>query len=303
MICAYCEEGNLEKAIKLWNDMKSNGLLPNSFTCNTLIGGLCKAGEADKGMVLLNEMGLLDFAQTRLLIEYCLMLVLKVVRYYYYNAIINGYCKSSHVNKAFSSYSEMMAKGVSPNVATYNTLLGGLSTASLMHKTKNLVDEMSSFLRPVPIMCLFLILRSGENGSSFRTTERDANERVVANSSTYDILISGWCKLSNREVRRSSKLSYQGEAKKMLREMNEKGFAPSESTVVSISDALAKPGKKGEARRRRGYYDLDDDDTTASAIFKERGVKENEEAELTEKDAFEELKEFAAAIYEWEGKS
>ena len=35
-----------------------------------------------------------------------------------YNVLIHGYCKSSHINKALQTFSQMMAEGEPPTILT-----------------------------------------------------------------------------------------------------------------------------------------------------------------------------------------
>ncbi|KAJ6422539.1 hypothetical protein OIU84_027494 [Salix udensis] len=67
--------------------------------------------------------------------------------------------------------------------------------------------------------------------------------RVPPNSSTYDILICGWCNLSKQpELDRISKKTCRTEARTLFAEMNEKGFVPCENTLACISSTFARPG-------------------------------------------------------------
>ncbi|KAI5386573.1 hypothetical protein KIW84_072923, partial [Lathyrus oleraceus] len=110
-------------------------------------------------------------------------------------------------------------KGFVPTTGTYNVLISDYAKAGKMRQARELLNEM---------------LTRGR----------------IPNSSTYDILICGWCKLSYQpEIDWALKLSYRNEAKILLREMCEKGHVPSDSTLLFISSNFCIPGKEADARR------------------------------------------------------
>ena len=112
----------------------------------------------------------------------------------------------------------MVIKGFTPRPRAYNMLIGYFSKMGKMSQAKELMNEMQ---------------RKG----------------VSPTSSTYDILICGWCKLSRMpDLGRTLKVSYRAEAKKLFTEMNDRGFLPCESTLFHISSTFATPGKKADAR-------------------------------------------------------
>ncbi|PQQ14121.1 hypothetical protein Pyn_22466 [Prunus yedoensis var. nudiflora] len=147
----------------------------------------------------------------------------------------------------------MLAVGVSPSIETYNFLLGGLSGAGLMTKAEELFGEMKN-RGFVPNASTYDILVSGHgkigNKKEAIRLYCEMTRGTSPNSSTYNILICGWCKISEHpELERNLKRSYRDEAKRLLTDMNEKGYVPCESTLRCISSTLARPGKKADARR------------------------------------------------------
>jgi pentatricopeptide repeat protein len=112
----------------------------------------------------------------------------------------------------------MVTKGLVPKTSTYNVLIEDFAKVGKMDQARELLNEMQV-------------------------------RRVPPNSSTYDILICGWCNLSKQpELDRISKKTYRTEARTLFAEMNEKGFVPCENTLACISSTFARPGMVVDAK-------------------------------------------------------
>ncbi|KAK9925624.1 hypothetical protein M0R45_022895 [Rubus argutus] len=56
LIDAFCKEGMMQEAIKIFMDMKRVGISSNEFTYTSLINASCKAGYLSQTLKLKNEM-------------------------------------------------------------------------------------------------------------------------------------------------------------------------------------------------------------------------------------------------------
>ncbi|XWS67514.1 hypothetical protein CRYUN_Cryun04dG0013000 [Craigia yunnanensis] len=73
---AFCEEGKVREAEKLWEETRVKRLEPDIVAYNTMIDGLCVSGEINRADELFREMGLNGIEAT------CVT----------YENLINGYC-------------------------------------------------------------------------------------------------------------------------------------------------------------------------------------------------------------------
>ncbi|KAE9459000.1 hypothetical protein C3L33_09114, partial [Rhododendron williamsianum] len=192
MINAYCKKGNLENALKLWDDMKNSGLMPNLITCNTMVGGLCQAGEIDKAMDLLNEVMVVGFHPTSTTQRLCLK------RFWM-------------TRKAKSVLEEMTGKGISADTITYNAFICGYCKSSHLKKASELIDEMKE-RGFVP------------NGETYNVLV-SAHAKMQNNKEAIKFYCEMWLvqAIKSSEQDRVLKKSYRAEAKKLFVEMNEKG--------------------------------------------------------------------------------
>ncbi|KAM2670956.1 hypothetical protein EV1_006829 [Malus domestica] len=272
----YFKERKESVALNLAQEMMEKNIGFDVVAYNVLMNGLLRLGKLGmtmKATLVLKEMtggGFLADIDT-------------------YNAFICGYCRSSHMKRAFATYSQMLAEGVSPNIETYNLLLGGLSSAGLMTDAEELFGQMKNrgFVPNastydtlvsghgkkgnkkeairlycemvskgfVPKTSTYNILisdfaKAGKMGQARELMNEMQTRGTSPNSSTYNILICSWCWLSKQpELERSLKKSYRAEAKRLLTDMKDKDYVPCEITLLCISSTFARPGKKADAQR------------------------------------------------------
>ncbi|KAG6385736.1 hypothetical protein SASPL_154614 [Salvia splendens] len=103
----HCRHGDPSKAFDFLKKVKSRGLVPDSFTYNTLIHGFMKEENVDMTFVLVNQMKKESISPDLVT----------------YNAILDQFCRLGRMQEANSVYRKMIEKGINPDRATYTSLI------------------------------------------------------------------------------------------------------------------------------------------------------------------------------------
>ncbi|KAL5676462.1 hypothetical protein ACJX0J_012593, partial [Zea mays] len=107
LIKALCKEGNVDWSMALLEEMVTKGIKPNNFSYNMLINELCKAGNVCDALELSKEM--LNQGLTPDIVTY--------------NTLINGLCKVGWTHAALNLLEKLPNENVHPDIVTYNILI------------------------------------------------------------------------------------------------------------------------------------------------------------------------------------
>ncbi|KAL2924952.1 hypothetical protein RDABS01_007319 [Bienertia sinuspersici] len=228
IINGYCQLGELERVLKLVNEMRMKGLKPMLLTFNSIILLMCKSGKVADAERVLREM-------------------------------IDGYCKTGKLREAFFWHNEMVEKGMSPNVVTY--------AASLMAFDMEVTGFHPDAITYTTLMDAYCMMEDGErllkwmlekgimpNATTYnslmkhyciRSNIRASTEiyremcaqNVIPDSNTCNILIKGHSKARNLK-----------EAWYLHKEMVAKGFGLTGSSYNALIKGFMKKKKYGEAK-------------------------------------------------------
>ncbi|KAF0930982.1 hypothetical protein E2562_038550 [Oryza meyeriana var. granulata] len=102
--------------------------MPNVFSYNILLKGLCDDNRSQEALELLHMMA--DDGGD------CPPDVFS------YNTVIDGFFKEGDLDKAYSRYHEMLDQKVVPNVATYNSIIAALCKSQAMDKAMKELNRM-----------------------------------------------------------------------------------------------------------------------------------------------------------------
>ncbi|KAJ0083248.1 hypothetical protein Patl1_29391 [Pistacia atlantica] len=126
IIKGYCRSGDASKADEFLSKMISEGVVPDSITYNTLINGFVKEENMDRVSVLVSKMenqGLLPDVIT-------------------YNVILSGFCRQGNMQEAQLVLRRMIEKGVNPDRSTYTSLINGHVSQNNLKEAFRFHDEM-----------------------------------------------------------------------------------------------------------------------------------------------------------------
>lgn len=234
--------------------------MPNSVTCNVLVGGLVGFGEIEKAMDVLNDMLVWGFSPTSTTIKILLdtssksrrgdvilqmheRLVDMGVRLNqaYYNSLITILCRLGMTRKATSVLEDMRGRGIMMDTITYNALIRGYWVSSHINKAlatyTQMINEGVSPNTATYNILLGIFLGTGSTKEVDDLFGEMKKRGLKPDASTYDTLISGHAKIGNKK-----------ESIQIYCEMITKGYVPKTSTYNVLIGDFAKEGKMHQAR-------------------------------------------------------
>ncbi|KAL2334978.1 hypothetical protein Fmac_016191 [Flemingia macrophylla] len=113
MICGFCNVGEIEQALVLFEGMKLEGLEPNDFTWNVILAAYARSRDSSIAFAFFERMkreGVIPDVVS-------------------WNALISGFVQNHQVWAAFEMFREMMLSWVQPNQVTVVALLPACGSA------------------------------------------------------------------------------------------------------------------------------------------------------------------------------
>ncbi|KAK7855853.1 putative pentatricopeptide repeat-containing protein [Quercus suber] len=229
VIGGFYEENCQVEAYQLFEGMLEQCICPDITTFNKLIHTLCKKGDVQESEKLLNKVlkrGILPNLFT-------------------FNIFIQGLCKKGALSEAVRSLDGVRCEGLKPTIVLYNTLVKGLSQRGLILQALQLINEMLDHGCSPNIWTYNLVI----NGLCKMGCMSDANiltndaiakgylpdiftfNTLIDGYSTYNIMINSFVEKLNINM-----------AEKLFREMGDKGCAPDSYTYRIIIDGFCKTG-------------------------------------------------------------
>ncbi|RYR72005.1 hypothetical protein Ahy_A02g006210 isoform F [Arachis hypogaea] len=184
LIRSYGEAGLFKESIKLFETMKSTGVLPSVVTFNSVLSILLRRGRTNMARAVYDEM-LGTYGVTP--------------DVYTYNILIRGFCKNSYIEEGFRFFKEMMSFDCDPDVVTYNSLVDGLCKAGKVSIAHNLVNGMNKKCKDLnsDIVTYTTLIRGycmkQEVDKALFILEEMTSRGLKPNVITYNTLIKGLC--------------------------------------------------------------------------------------------------------------
>ncbi|KAF3969743.1 hypothetical protein CMV_006496 [Castanea mollissima] len=184
VIGGFYEENFQVEARQLFEGMLEQCICPDITTFNKLIHTLCKKGDVQESEKLLNKVlkrGILPNLFT-------------------FNIFIQGLCKKGALSEAVRSLDGVRSEGLTPDVVTYNTLICGLCKNFKAVEAERYLHKM-------------------------------VNDGLMPDAFTYNSIIDGYCKMGMIQ-----------NADQVLNDAIFKGFVPDEFTYCSLINGLCCDG-------------------------------------------------------------
>ncbi|XP_010266220.1 PREDICTED: pentatricopeptide repeat-containing protein At2g17525, mitochondrial [Nelumbo nucifera] len=125
-ILGFCEEGNMEEAKRVYDQMIREGGIPSALVYDRLIGKLCQGGDVRVAFDLINDMidhGYFPIAST-------------------FNELISGFCKQGKVGSASKFMEEMVERRCLTDTGSYSPLIDALCKKGYFEKAVVLLLHM-----------------------------------------------------------------------------------------------------------------------------------------------------------------
>nr|XP_007131879.1 hypothetical protein PHAVU_011G049000g [Phaseolus vulgaris]ESW03873.1 hypothetical protein PHAVU_011G049000g [Phaseolus vulgaris] len=124
LMTAFCDEGRMGYAEKLWEEMRNEKIEPDVVSYNTIIGGFCKIGDVARAEEFFREMALASVETTASTYEH----------------LVKGYFSVGDVDSAVLVYEDMSRRDLRPDASTLDMMVRLLCD-------KGRVQEALEFLR------------------------------------------------------------------------------------------------------------------------------------------------------------
>ncbi|KAF9619628.1 hypothetical protein IFM89_007949 [Coptis chinensis] len=217
-LISCCRRGSLyEEAAEIFGQMKSAGFTPDKVTYNALLDVYGKSRRPKEAMEVLREMELNEFSPS-------------IVTY---NALISAYAKDGLLDEALDLKNQMVEKGIKPDVVTYTTLLSGFEKAGKDQSSLRIFEEMRS-VGCKPNICTYnaLIKMYGNRGKF--TEMMKVFEELRAADCIPDIVT--W----NTLLAVFGQNGMHSEVSGVFKEMKKAGFVPERDTFNTLIGAYSR---------------------------------------------------------------
>jgi pentatricopeptide repeat protein len=161
IVKGYCNSGNLDRALKVVNDMKEKGKhVPDEVMYNSLLGGCAKEHRPDEAIALLSDMRKFGVPPS----NYTLSMLVKLmgrcrrinqaftmlediskeyglkINIQVYTCLIQGCFNSGQAQKAVALHEKIIEEGLIPDAMTYTVLVRGCIQSGLIDQAVYLVQ-------------------------------------------------------------------------------------------------------------------------------------------------------------------
>lgn len=250
IISCYSKTGNLNKVLKLFNQMKQMGIEPDRKVYNAVIHSLAKGGLVKEAINLMKSMeeekGIVPNAVT-------------------YNSLMKPLCKLRRLEEAREVFTEMVQRGVSPTIRTYHALFRILRTGQQVFGfLENMRRTGCCPNHDTYIMLIRKLCRWQQIHDVFKLWKEMIENGFNPDRSSYIVMIHGL--FLNGKLEEAHKFYVEMKEKQLLpepktEEMIQAWVSGKKSTecqleVLKVDDiAYSKIGKKtGENSNKEKYF-------------------------------------------------
>ncbi|KAJ8765355.1 hypothetical protein K2173_012052 [Erythroxylum novogranatense] len=224
MIDALCNSDRLSESCELLREMESSGFKPTHFTFNCIYGCLCRKTDVLGALDMVRKMHSLGHQPW---IKHSTTLVKEL-------------CKYGKAIDACDFLIEMVEVGFPPHVVPYSACLDGLIKIQEVDRALKLFQGVCVHGRHPDLVAYNILIKGLSKAGRIAEAESLLNEMItkglVPSVVTYNLLIDGYCKLG----RVNEAMLYRS---KML----ERGIKPNVITFSTLVDGLCNADRPDDA--------------------------------------------------------
>lgn len=233
-LCCLIKCGKFNSSLKLFNQMKQTGLVPDIVTYSTLLLGCSKVkGGYFKAMELVREMKSTGLSMDNVL----------------YGTLISVCASNNQCEEAEKYFEEMKSEGHSPNAFHYSSLLNAYAIDGNYRKADKLIQEMRSAGLTLNKVILTTLLKVYVRGGLFEKSRELLDELqalgYAQDEMPYCLLMDGLAK--------SGKLM---EAKSVFDEMRQKEVKNDGYSYSIMISALCRSKLVKEAKQLASEFEM-----------------------------------------------
>ncbi|KAF1896838.1 hypothetical protein Lal_00034539 [Lupinus albus] len=188
-MASLCDEGRVEDAEKLWEEMRNKRIEPDVISYNTMMGGFCNIGDVGRAEEFYREMtsgGIESTAST-------------------YDHLVKGYCNIGDVDSAVLVYKDMYRKDFCPVPSTIDVVTRLLCDKGRVKEALQLVRNATGKFGLVPKGNSYETLikglcAEGRMEEAFKIQAEMVGKGFHPNSKIYAAFIDGHVRQGNEEL-------------------------------------------------------------------------------------------------------
>ncbi|XP_059299247.1 pentatricopeptide repeat-containing protein At1g63330-like [Lycium ferocissimum] len=216
IIRRFCATGEVSRAISIFDEMKSWGIIPDLCSYSILIDGLCKCLNLEKAINLIEEMKANNIkptivTYTSLLNGFCKIGAMEIaIKTFYelensgykfdqlaYSILINGFCAQGNLTSAYKLLVEMINKKLAPDTSHYKRLIRCFCQMDSSNKVEYLSMMVQEGYLPDSITCDFMVnwyCTEGRLAEALQLIDKMVNQGITSNKYAYNVVINRLCK-------------------------------------------------------------------------------------------------------------
>lgn len=215
MICGFCNMGEIDRALVLFERMKLEGLEPNDFTWNAIIAAYARSRDSRKAFAFLERMKREGFIPDLVA----------------WNALISGFVQIDQVGEAFKLFRQMLVSRIYPNQVTIAALLPACGSASSVKWGREIHGFICRKGFDVNVFIASALIDVYSKCGSLKDAQNVFDKIPCKNVASWNAMIDcyGKCGMVDSSM-------------ELFNKMQEEGLQPNEVTFTCILSACSHSG-------------------------------------------------------------